>query len=206
MNKARQYADTSTAPSLQRSVVMGGVGFCLASLCVFVTVAFAERWMYNQLGVSGAYVVWTVLFILLGGGVLSPLVTGSMRVLRFYALFSAAFFMYAIGWVGAYFILRGSAGEWVGSFAGSVLMSMVIAAGFGVLRAALSSSIVLFVANSAGYFIGSALNDVFRGKTGMLLWGAMYGLTLGAGLGAVLYSVQAQRKSKSISEQKQMNV
>jgi hypothetical protein len=85
-------------------------------------------------------------------------------------------------------------------------MSMVIAAGFGVLRAALSSSIVLFVANSAGYFIGSALNDVFRGKTGMLLWGAMYGLTLGAGLGAVLYSVQAQRKSKSISEQKQMNV
>jgi hypothetical protein len=206
MNKARQYADTSTAPSLQRSVVMGGVGFCLASLCVFATVAFAERWMYNQLGVSGAYVVWTVLFILLGGGVLSPLVTGSMRVLRFYALFSAAFFMYAIGWVGAYFILRGSAGEWVGSFAGSVLMSMVIAAGFGVLRAALSSSIVLFVANSAGYFIGSALNDVFRGKTGMLLWGAMYGLTLGAGLGAVLYSVQAQRKSKSISEQKQMNV
>jgi hypothetical protein len=185
---------------------MGGVGFCLASLCVFATVAFAERWMYNQLGVSGAYVVWTVLFILLGGGVLSPLVTGSMRALRFYALFSAAFFMYAIGWVGAYFILRGSAGEWVGSFAGSVLMSMVIAAGFGVLRAALSSSIVLFVANSAGYFIGSALNDVFRGKTGMLLWGAMYGLTLGAGLGAVLYSVQAQRKSKSISEQKQMNV
>ena len=200
MKKARQHADTSTAPSLQRSIVMGGVGFCLASLCVFATVAFAERWMYNQLGISGAYVVWTILFILLGGGVLSPLVIRSMRVLRFYALFSAAFFMYAIGWVGAYFILRGSAGEWVGSFAGSVFMSLVIAAGFGVLRAAFSSSIMLFVANSAGYFIGSALNDVFGGKTGMLLWGAMYGLTLGAGLGAVLYSVQAQRKSKSISE------
>src|SRR5215216_5984487 len=106
--------------SLKRSIVMGGAGFCLASLCVFATVAFAERWMYNQLGVLGAYAVWTILFVLLGGGVLSPLVIRSMRVPKFYALFSAAFFMYAIGWVAAYFMLRGSAGEWVGSFVGSV--------------------------------------------------------------------------------------
>src|SRR3712207_8665090 len=39
--------------------------FCAASLCVFATVAFAERWMYARLGLYGAYLAWTALFILL---------------------------------------------------------------------------------------------------------------------------------------------
>jgi len=182
--------------SLARSIVLGGLGFCLASLCVFATVAFAERWMYTRLGLVGAYVAWTVLFILLGGAALSPLVAGPVRVLRFYALFSAAFFLYAVGWVGAYFVLRGAAGEWVGSLAGSVLMGLVIAAGFGALRSAPGLSIILFVANSAGYFLGSALNNRVSGKAGMLLWGASYGLALGAGLGAALHIAQSRRKNR----------
>lgn len=73
-------------------------------------------------------------------------------------------------------------------------MALAFAAGFGVVRATLSLSAILFAANSAGYFLGSALNHAFKGSTGMLLWGCVYGLFLGAGLGAVLYLAQTQSK------------
>jgi len=120
-------------PFLGRSLLIGGLGFCLVSLCVFATVAFAERWMYEQLGLLGAYLAWTALFILLGGGVLGSLVVGKWRLPKFYLLFGAAFFAYAVGWVAAYFIWRDGVGEWLGSLAGSLLMSFVLAAGFSVV-------------------------------------------------------------------------
>jgi hypothetical protein len=186
-------ASDAGLPSLRRSLLTGGLGFCLVSLCVFATVAFAERWMYARLGLYGAYLAWTALFILLGGGVLGSLVVGRWRLPRFYLLFGLAFFAYAAGWVGSYFVLRGAAGEWVGSLAGSLLMGFVLAAGFGSTRSALTLSAALFAAHSVGYFLGSALNDFVGGKAGMLLWGASYGLCLGAGLGACLRLAQARR-------------
>ncbi len=186
--------EPKTLPSLARSLVTGGIGFCFASLCVFATVAFGERWLYTQLGVWGAYLVWTVLFILLGGALLGSLVIGRWRLPSFYLLYGIAFFAYAIGWVGAYFTLRGKAGEWVGSVAGSVLMALVFAAGFGAIRSIVELSVILFIANSLGYFAGSALNDYVGGKSGMLLWGILYGLCLGAGIGAVLHLAQASSK------------
>ncbi len=198
-SQAADDGDVQTALSLARYLVTGAAGFCLASLCVFATVAFAERWMYNTLGLAGAYIVWTLLFILLGGGVLSPLLVGR-RPGWFYVLFSLAFLAYAIGWTGAYFTLRGAAGEWAGSFAGSVLMGLVFAVGFKTLPAAPSLCALLFVANSIGYFSGSALNDSVGGKTGMLLWGAAFGLALGAGLGASLYIAQSRRANESVPE------
>ena len=191
--------DQTTVPSLNRSLLIGAVGFGLASSLVFATVAFGERWMYKQLGLTGAYLVWTALFILLGGGVLGSLVVGSWRLPRFYLLFGIAFFAYAAGWVGAYFTLRGGLGEWIGSLAGSLLMASVIALGFGVLSSALRLSAYLFVANSIGYFLGSALNNAISGRTGMLLWGAVYGFCLGAGLGAVLHYAQYRRPVTSVS-------
>lgn len=180
-------------PSLRRSLLTGALGFMLASLCVFATVAFAERWMYERLGLYGAYSAWTALFILLGGGALGSLAVGRWRLPRFYVLFGLAFFAYAAGWIGAYFTLRGAAGEWAGSLAGCVLMGCVFAFGFGATRTALKLSAVLFVANSVGYFLGSALNDAFGGRAGMLLWGCAYGLAFGAGLGAALHFAQARR-------------
>ena len=209
-------------PSLKTSIVRGGIGFCVASLLVYATVAFAERWMYTNLTVLGAYLVWTILFIALGGGVLGSLVDGRWRLPKFYLLFGLAFFVYAAGWVFAYFTLRGYAGEWAGSLAGSILMALVFAAGFrtsgrvateghpyktrrrsfvrsalrgrpSAMSSTLKFSAILFVANSIGYFLGSALNAYFGGPPGMLLWGAAYGLFLGAGLGAVLHF--AQRKA-----------
>ena len=49
-------------------VVAGSSRFAAASTLVFSTVAFAERWMYANLTIAGAYVVWTLLFL-----VVSPL-------------------------------------------------------------------------------------------------------------------------------------
>ena len=181
-------------PSLSRAMVVGGAGFSLASLCVFATVAFGERWLYAHVGVLGAYLVWTALFILLGGAVLGSLVVGRWRLPKFYLLYGIAFFAYAVGWVVAYFTLRGTAGEWVGSVAGSVLMAIVFAVGFGAVRSVMKLSVILFIANSLGYFAGSALNDYVGGKGGMLLWGILYGVCLGAGMGVALRLAQGAKK------------
>ena len=188
--------DSGRVPSLRRSLIIGGFGFAAVSLCVFATVAFGERWMYRHLGLAGAYLAWTALFILLGGAVFGSLVVGRWRLPKFYLLYGAAFFLYAVGWTVAYFTLRGMPGEWVGSLAGSILMVLVFAAGFEALRRTLTLSALLFAANSLGYFLGSALNDYFGGKGGMLLWGVIYGLFLGAGIGAV---IQLSQESHSDS-------
>ena len=65
---------------LSHAVLKGGIGFCLVSLVVFASVAFGERWMYMHLGVMGAYVVWTLGFILLGGAMLGSLISGRWRL------------------------------------------------------------------------------------------------------------------------------
>ena len=184
-----------SVPTLARSVAIGAIGFGIVSLLVFATVAFAERWMYRNLTVLGAYLAWTVLFILLGGAVLGSMVRGRWRLPKFYLLYGLAFFVYAVNWMAAYFALRGTAGEWVGSLAGSILMALVFAAGFNKVNATPKFALILFLANSLGYFLGSALNNSVFGPTGMLLWGVAYGLFLGAGIGAVLHYSQVERAS-----------
>ena len=71
-------------------------------------------------------------------------------------------------------------------------MALVFAVGFRTISSAIKFSLILFVTNSIGYFLGSALNDYFGGPVGMLLWGAAYGLFLGAGLGSVLHFAQTK--------------
>ena len=178
--------------SLTRSIATGAIGFGLVSLCVFATVAFAERWMYQNLGLWGAYLTWTVLFLVLSGAVFGSLVVIRWRLPKFYLLFGLAFFAYAVAWIIAYFVLRNTAGELLGALAGSVLMALVFAAGFGSLRSMVKLSAVLFVSNSLGYFLGSALNEAFGGQIGMLLWGVAYGVFFGAGIGAALQLVQQE--------------
>src|SRR5215207_2385795 len=127
-------------PSLARSIATGAIGFGLVSLCVFATVAFAERWMYETLGLFGAYLTWTVLFILLSGAVFGSLVVDRWRLPKFYLLWAVAFFAYAGAWVVAYFSLGGTAGEVVGALAGSLLMTLVLAAGFRSLSSTVKVS------------------------------------------------------------------
>ena len=194
--RIQQEKRSISMPSRGRSLLIGSLGFCLASLCVFATVAFGERWMYRNLGLNGSYVVWTVLFIFLGGALLSPLVIGPDRLWRFQLLFGTAFLLYAVGWVGSYFTLRGVAGELAGSLIGSVLMALVMALAFGVMNTFFTQTAILFIANSAGYFLGDLLNTSIHGKTGMLLWGVVYGLCLGAGLGLSIFLAQTPLRDR----------
>jgi hypothetical protein len=194
----RRFADEvlsrplHSAPSLARSIATGGIGFAVVSLCVFATVAFGERWMYRTLGLYGAYLAWILLFIILSGLVFGSLVVGRWRLPRFYLLWAAAFFAYAIAWMIAYFILGRTAGELVGALVGSVLMALVLAAGFGALRSIVKLSLVLFVGNALGYFLGAGIFSSYTTQTGMLLFGVLYGLFFGAAIGAALHLVQRQ--------------
>ena len=181
---------TQRVPSLARSIAVGAIGFGVASVCVFATVGFGERWMYRTFGVLGAYVVWTVLFILLGGVVFGSIVAGRWRLPRFYLLFALAFFAYAAGWMMAYFFVRGMVGEVVGSFVGSVLMALVFAAGFGAMRLAVKTSALIFILNAVGYFLGAAIFYSLSHQTGLLVFGIVYGLFFGAGIGASLHLLQ----------------
>lgn len=190
----RDQSLSTSVPSLARSIITGAIGFAVVSLGVFATVAFAERWMYRNLGPMGSYLAWTVMFILISGGAFGSLVVGRWRLPRFYLLFGLAFFAYASGWMIAYFNMRNPTGELAGALAGSILMAVVFAAGFRSLRSIPKLSALLFVSNSLGYFLGSALNNSFGGRLGMLLWGAAYGLFFGAGIGATLQLVQRQQR------------
>ncbi len=181
-------------PTPTEAIIRGGVGFAVASLCVFATVAFGERWMYSNLSILGAYLVWTILFIGLGGAMLGSLVIDRWRLPKFYILFGAAFFAYAVGWMAAYFTLRGTAGEWLGSLVGSMMMAIVFSSGFKKSNEILKFSLILFIENSIGYFMGSGLNNAVTGRPGMLLWGMVYGLFLGAGIGAVLQLAQSRSR------------
>jgi hypothetical protein len=180
-------------PSLSKSVATGAIGFGLVSLCVFATVAFAERWMYQNLGLFGSYATWIVLFILLSGAVFGSLVVVERwRLPKFYLLWAVAFFAYAAVWMIAYFSLRRTTGEAVGSLAGSIFMALVLAAGFRSLRSTIKLSALLFVSNCLGYFLGAALFESLSAPTGMLLFGVVYGLFFGAGIGAALHFVQRE--------------
>ena len=181
-------------PSLSRSIVTGAIGFAVISLCVFATAAFAERWMYRNLGGLGAYLAWTALFIALSGAVFGSLVVVRWRLPRFYLLFAVAFFAYAAAWMIAYFSLGRTTGEWVGSLAGSMLMALVFAFGFRAPKSIPKLSAVLFVSNALGYFVGAALLDSYTHRVGLLLFGVVYGVLFGAGIGATLHLVQQRSR------------
>jgi len=185
-----RYPRTAAVPSLSRSIVTGAIGFCLVSLCVFATVAFGERWLYRNLGVLGSYLVWTVLFVVLSGALFGSLVRGHWRLPRFYLLWTIAFFAYAATWTIAYFMLRRTTGEIIGALLGSILMAVVLAAGFRALGSLVKLSAVLFVSNALGYFLGAAIFTSLLNETGMLLFGVVYGLFFGAGIGAALHFAQ----------------
>lgn len=183
-------------PTLAKSIVTGAIGFCVVSLCVFATVAFGERWLYQNLGMFGSYIAWIILFILLSGAVFGSLVVvDRWHLPKFYLLWAVAFFAYAAAWMIAYFTFGRTTGELVGALAGSIFMALVLATGFRALSSTVKLSAVLFVTNSLGYFLGAALFDSLSEPTGMLLFGVVYGLFFGAGIGAAL---QLAQQSKSL--------
>jgi hypothetical protein len=208
MARAQADARPVRIPSFKQSLLTSTAGFTLASLAVYSSWAFQCRMLYTRLGEGGAYAVWAAMFILLAGGLLNPVVIGPRSLRRFYALFAVAFTAYAFCWSASYFILRGRAGEWAGSLLGTAALGFVLARGFGFRGKLWKVLVALFVLHSAGYFLGSALHDFFRGAdeqhwlnqfmdrptrrlVSMLSWGFAHGLGLGAGLGFALHECQS---------------
>ena len=184
-------------PTLRRSLLTGALGFCLASLCVFATVAFAERWMYARLGLYGAYIAWTALFILLGGGALGTLAVGRWRLPRFYSALRTGLLRVRRR-LGRRLLHAPRRGGRVGRFARRVRPHGLCLRA-RVRRGALGTELLgrAFRSEPIGYFLGSALNDAVGGRAGMLLWGAAYGLAWAPGSGRLCtWRRRAARRNK----------
>lgn len=179
------------ATSLCESLCIGGLGFCLVSTVVFATVAFGERWLYRHLGVALTYALWTLLFIGGGGAVVARLNRGFPSAQRSYAIFALAFFVFAVGWAGAYFATKFAQRELLGVIVGTLLMALVFAGASGAMRNFLRVCIVLILTNTAGYFAGRIIWRTLGGEAGMILWGVLFGLGLGVGLGYTLHFCRA---------------
>lgn len=182
------------ALSIRSSILIGSLGFTLASLVVFSTVAFGENWMYRNLGEVGSYVAWGTMFVVLGGILLSPLLRGPRRLVRFLPAFALCFFAYVIGWYTGYIALEGRAGEWFGAVLGCLMFTAGLAATFKTrsYRDLFQLFVVVLLPNAAGYFLGELLYFTIHGRMGMMFWGLVYGLFFGAGIGAAVYLAQKQ--------------
>ena len=204
---AEQAAPSSSALSF---VLRGSLGFAIVSLAGFSVWALAGRWFYRNTGEAGLYAATTVVFVGLSGLLLHPLLRGPGSLIRFYKIFIPAFMAYAAVWCGAWFVGKMGAGEWVGSLAGSLVFTAWVGWSLGGLGSWGRAAMVMFVAHSAGYFLGGKLMywmigpggaAMFTGLTkaqislmAKLSWGLLYGLGFGAGLGYAFHVFQIAPK------------
>jgi hypothetical protein len=169
----------------------GAIGFGIASLVVFGSVALAERSLYRSVGLAGAYVIWTGLFMGLGGVLLGRLVAGKGSLWRFTGVFALAFALYGAGWCLGWFGVQGFWGEVLGTVLGAGLLHVVLVSAFGQSGLFLRTLAPTLVANFAGYFVGEWVwRSLEHSPLGMTLWGVVYGLCVGAGIGWLLYRLQ----------------
>ena len=161
-------------------------GFGLATLVVFGSWAFLGQWFYGTLGELGAYLAWMLLYLGIGGETLKGLLPEWSRW-RFHQVFSLAFMAYALAWMVAWFALRNFGGEMLGALCGSVAMGWVLCLRLRHMREWLRVSVILFVSNGSGYFLGSWLHQQWDMPWGALGWGAAYGLMFGGGIGPAIW-------------------
>lgn len=201
------------ALTLAQSLMLGALGFGVVSVIAYSAWAFGGRWLYLHVGEAGLYAVCAALFMVLSGVVLHRLLIGPGALGRFYALFAVAFGAYAVAWCAGWFILRGKAGEWTGSLAGTAIFAAVIAWSFSAFDRWWKIALVLFVTHSAGYFAGGWAYEQLSAipsaeiagwfldkskmvKLGMLSWGLAYGIGFGIGLGYALYVAQEKTRAR----------
>ncbi|MDZ4287947.1 MAG: hypothetical protein U0984_08305 [Prosthecobacter sp.] len=166
------------------TTVRGSIGFAVVSTAAFATWAFGDAWFYEHGGELVMYAACCLVFIVLAGLVLRPLLRWPGTIGRFYGFFVPAFLAYAIAWCAGWLLLRSATGEWLGSLAGSAAFSIVMAATVRGWRVLLPSILVMFLAHSAGYFVGAYICAISLHSVGsMLAWGCLYGLGFGAGIG-----------------------
>lgn len=193
--RARNGGALPPSPSLWTATAWGAVGFVIASLAVFGSVAVAERAIYRTLGVAGAYVLWTGMFMGLGGVLLGRLVPGPGNLRRFAGVFALGFALYGIGWCLGWFGVRRFWGEFLGTLLGAVLLHLVLVSAFGRMNLFLRTLLATVAANLEGYFLGEWIwRTLDRSPLGMTLWGVVYGLFVGGGIGWLLYRLQRPEK------------
>jgi hypothetical protein len=195
-------------------MIRGSIGFAFVSLAAFSVWAFAGQWLETRLGEGGLYAACALVFLALSGLLLHPLVPGPHSLLRFYQIFIPAFLAYAIVWCAVWFILRFGPGEWLASFLATAAFAGVVTWRFHHPRSFFRIALVLFIANSAGYFLGGQLmrwlfthaaSSFFSGLSrpsisliAKLAWGLLYGLGFGAGIGYAFQTAQDKCKSASL--------
>lgn len=167
-------------------VVAGSTRFAAASTLVFSTVAFAERWMYANLTLAGAYVVWTLLFLVVSPLAFIQQVSERSQRRAFPLWFNIAFLAYCALWCAGWFVSPNTLGEVVGCVAGSLALVGVLGSRGFVRKPFVTAGLVLAGCNLVGYFVGGFLNARIGGPTGMLAWGMLFGAGTGAGIGALL--------------------
>ena len=172
------------------SMLCGALAFTIASILVFMTVAFAERQLYQILGLLGAYIFWIILFIGSGTILLYRLVRRVMSMPRFAIAYATSFIVYSAAWMVSYYCMPNTTGEWIGSISGSIGITISFAIFFGLPRYIVLWTFAFFVLHSIGYFIGSYVFRIAPTKESMILWGITYGLGTGSGLGFILYYVK----------------
>ncbi len=173
------------------------ITFTIVSLAGFSVWAFAGGWFYKNVGEAGLYVACAIVFVGLAGLLMNPLLHGPNRIGRFYKAFVPAFLIYAVIWSVCWFALKFGPGEWLGSFLGCAAFAFVLGKMLKSTHGLWKVIVVLFLAHSAGYFLGGIaygtmrtppefLSDLSRSQLGLIakmLWGLFYGLGFGAGIG-----------------------
>jgi hypothetical protein len=146
----------------------------------------------------GMYVLIALVFLVGSGLMLSGLLSGENRMLRFYRMFLPAFAGYAVLWSMAWFWIQGRLGEWMGALAGTLFFAWVAWRSVGRAPGFMVGAGVLFALHTAGYFIGGKwmYGILGRGIEGWtkpevavfakLGWGLFHGLGFGAGIGFAL--------------------
>jgi hypothetical protein len=189
-------------------MLRGSLGFAGVSILSFAVWAFGGKWFHTHVGEGGLCLGCVLVFLVFTGLALHPLVFGAQRLFRFYKTFVPAFCVYAVAWCAAWFMLQFGLGEWLGSFAGSVVLAAGIGFGFRNWHPLLKVSLVMFVLHSAGYFLGEMVwrwlagvsNPGFFGDNASLIsklaYGLVYGLGTGAGVGYAFFAFQNGASSK----------
>ncbi|MEM7146256.1 MAG: hypothetical protein AAF591_14050 [Verrucomicrobiota bacterium] len=182
-----------------QSILQGALRFGAVSLLAYSIWAFGGR-----MGTIPLYSSIAVAFLALSGLFLYPLIPPPHRLRRAYAIILPGFATYALLWCAGWFLIRGSAGEILGSAAGLAAFAAIITAVLKPKSGFLPAFAVLFLFHTLGYTIGGMCYYAAHGKgvltplleshitLGRLLWGLFHGLGFGAGLGFAFHQAQNQ--------------
>jgi hypothetical protein len=199
--RARAAAAPPRLLTLGQSLRFGAVGFCVVIMVVMGIAALTDTLLKKHVGDKWTYAFNASLLILMAGGVFRRLIIAPAPVFRVYVLFAAAFVLYDAAWTAAYRPFRNVMGEWLGSLAGGMGLGLAFATIFDAPKQAVRVIVVLCITSAAGYFGGKFLQPHLPGLVGALVFGAAYGLGLGAGVGYALYTCQepARQRLKTVS-------